>query len=476
MRRFLKWKWLVSFGLLLAMLTVALPLVYLWNERHRDRLELQKIIAQLDAEDPNWKLDDLVNEHNTKLPPPERNPATIVQNASAVLPLGSFYGSLSFDELSKLPFNDLSKLPYNCVLSKLDHDAYVKVLKRYEPALLHARQLAGYPEGGQMARMTRSPLKYNSNSLDHNRELARLLNYDVILAVSEGRASKAIQSARAGLGVGRAIGTEPSAISQLVRIAADAVACSSVERILNLGEPKEGVAELQADLLQQSKFPYLFHMSRINRAEFDRYFELFESGELTDYGGATSINRYLDEVEFLKNLPLNHATGLTVFNQYIAASKLPLEQQRAAVMAIPLPRDGDRRYYSCLMLIISTDSTTRACFRIQGQLAAAAVGVACERYRQKFGQWPLTLGMISKDILAEIPIDPFTGKPIVYKRLPDGIAVYTVGPDLTDDGGVFYDPATDKQGKDYGIRIYDPALRRQPALPQPAEGAEPEQP
>lgn len=468
MRRFLKWKWLVSFGLLLVVLAVAIPLVYLWNERQRDRLELQKIIAQLDAEDPNWKLDDLVDEHNTKLPPPERNPATITRQAHATLPVGWSQQSRALD--------DLTKLPVNCVHPKPDHDAYVRVLKTCEPTLRLARQLAGYSEGGQVIQMTRSPVEFNNNELQHNREIARLLNHDVVIAASEGRTLDAIQSARAGLGVARACGTEPSSISQLVRIAADAVACSSVERILNLGEPKEGLAELQADLLQQSKFPYLFHMSRINRAEFDRYFELFESGELTDYGGATSINRYLDEVEFLKNLPLNHATGLTVFNQYIAASKLPFEQQRTAVMAIPLPRDGDRRYYSCLMLIISTDSTTRACFRIQGQLASAAVGVACERYRQKFGQWPLSLDMIPKDILSEIPIDPFTGKPIVYKRLQDGIAVYTVGPDLTDDGGVFYDPLTDKQGKDYGIRIHDPASRRQPAPPRPVEEAEPEQP
>ena len=249
-----------------------------------------------------------------------------------------------------------------------------------------------------------------------------------------------------------------------------------MERILNLGEPKEGLADLQADLLQQSKFPYLLHMSRISRAETDRNFDLYTAGELSDFANTPTVNNYLGELQINQTLALNHAIALEMMNQQVAICKRPLQQQYQALKAIPSPRDGDRRYVLAVLFTMGRERLPDSCFRIQGQLAAAAVGVACERYRQKFGQWPVTLDMIPKDILAEIPIDPFTGKPIVYKRLSDSIAVYTVGPDLTDDGGDFFDPVTGGKGTDFGIEIYDPALRRQPAPLKPVEKAEPEQP
>jgi hypothetical protein len=31
--------------------------------------------------------------------------------------------------------------------------------------------------------------------------------------------------------------------------------------------------------------------------------------------------------------------------------------------------------------------------------------------------------------------DPFTGQPLLMKRLPDGWVIYSVGKDLNDDGG-----------------------------------------
>ncbi len=39
-----------------------------------------------------------------------------------------------------------------------------------------------------------------------------------------------------------------------------------------------------------------------------------------------------------------------------------------------------------------------------------------------------------------IPIDPFSDKPLVYKRTEDGFTLYSVSENLTDDGGkVFID-------------------------------------
>ncbi len=38
-------------------------------------------------------------------------------------------------------------------------------------------------------------------------------------------------------------------------------------------------------------------------------------------------------------------------------------------------------------------------------------------------------------ILTEVPIDPFTGKPLVYRREGEGFIVYSLGSNQKDDGG-----------------------------------------
>jgi hypothetical protein len=62
-----------------------------------------------------------------------------------------------------------------------------------------------------------------------------------------------------------------------------------------------------------------------------------------------------------------------------------------------------------------------------------------------------------------VPADPFDGQPLRLKKLDDGLVIYSVGPDLADDGGeVRADQQVGGQPKDVGVRLWDPACRRQP--------------
>ena len=469
--RFLKWKWVVRIGLFLTMLACLLPCCGVFLNRYLGQTEVNKIVAKLDAEDPNWKLDDLTNELNAKLPPPEHNPTTIVEEAVKSLPAN--WNPIS----NTLP--DLSKLPVNCLPEKNDQDAYDQLLKSSEPALKFTRLLVGAAEGGRQLQNPRNPMMFDLTRIQEYRKIAALIQYQALAAARAGRPDDAVRAARSAFGVPRAIGSEPLLISQLVRMATDFIAASNVEKILNMSEPTKGLAELQADLLQQSKFPYLRESMRGERASVHRMFEIIDSGEINNTPGGgigLPMGNSLTLTALRIDLPADHAFSLRMMTGYTEAGKLPLEQQHAATKAVPTPQRGSLQYKLTQLLSPAVDKVIEASLRSQGKLAATAVGVACERYRQKFSQWPLTLDMIPKDILSEIPNDPFTGKAINYKRLPDGIVVYTIGPDLTDDGGMLDDPVAGVQGKDYGIRIYDPALRRQPAPPKPVEEVVPDNP
>jgi hypothetical protein len=77
---------------------------------------------------------------------------------------------------------------------------------------------------------------------------------------------------------------------------------------------------------------------------------------------------------------------------------------------------------------------------------AAIIGLSCELYRSARGRYPSGLDELAPEFLETVPLDPFTGKPFHYKLRDNGrsFIVYSVGENLTDDGGV----RDHKTGKD----------------------------
>ncbi|MDA1273751.1 MAG: ABC transporter permease subunit [Verrucomicrobia bacterium] len=80
-------------------------------------------------------------------------------------------------------------------------------------------------------------------------------------------------------------------------------------------------------------------------------------------------------------------------------------------------------------LILPDASLTARC-------RAAITVLAIERYRLRGGgSLPLRLEELVPEFLETIPIDPFDGSPIRFKRIEHGYCVYSVGSDGVDNGG-----------------------------------------
>jgi len=63
---------------------------------------------------------------------------------------------------------------------------------------------------------------------------------------------------------------------------------------------------------------------------------------------------------------------------------------------------------------------------------------ALKRWQHGKGEYPEKLAEIAEaGYLKRIPDDPYSNKPLVYKRTDDGFMLYSVGPNFEDDGGVF---------------------------------------
>ena len=57
-------------------------------------------------------------------------------------------------------------------------------------------------------------------------------------------------------------------------------------------------------------------------------------------------------------------------------------------------------------------------------------------YRLAQGKWPEKLDDLIPKYLARVPTDPFSGEPLLYRRLEDGVVLYSVGLNGRDDEGI----------------------------------------
>ncbi len=136
----------------------------------------------------------------------------------------------------------------------------------------------------------------------------------------------------------------------------------------------------------------------------------------------------------------------------LAATRLPMREQLAAIatsqgkafqlMARPTNFASRFRAFwdADYALLYCTEPRLVSCFRdnalTQAGLANAQAAVAIERWRLAHpGRLPNTLAELVPTYLTAVPLDPFDGQPVRYKKLPVGYVVYCLSLDFTDDGG-----------------------------------------
>jgi hypothetical protein len=81
-------------------------------------------------------------------------------------------------------------------------------------------------------------------------------------------------------------------------------------------------------------------------------------------------------------------------------------------------------------------SVYKVTYRNKVHVEATLTSIAILRYKQDTGSCPEKLQeLVNAGYLKELPIDPFSDRPLVYRRTDDGFLLYSVGLNLKDDGG-----------------------------------------
>ena len=433
--------------------------------------------SEADRLDPGWRLADLLAKRAEV--PFEENSAFQVSRARRLMPAGwppaakhPVTTNAAGETIGPDLVSQAEALPPNERLG-MDLEAEIRSeLERMSQALAEARKLAVMPKGRYDLQINPNVFMTLLDEQQGSRNVARLLRADAFLRVQDGDPDGAMRSCLATIRCGQAIGDEPFAISQLIRVASVSVAISTACRVMAQGEPSDAsLAAFQAALEDESRHSYLLVSMRGERATIDDFFAKLTGREVAV--GSLGFGAGLDAMAYVPMgsafFRYNHALLLETMNEAVEASKKPDPELLAAWAdwdARHKPSEGIfRKFFESLKSLLAPahSAIALAHLRAHGQIAAAIAATAAERQRRATGEFPSSVAAIEPRFLSRPIFDSYDGRPVRFRATADGVAIYTVGPDLQDNGGTFDPRGRSVDGTDQGLVLFLPERRGLPS-------------
>ncbi|MCJ7543694.1 MAG: hypothetical protein MUP47_03850 [Phycisphaerae bacterium] len=340
---------------------------------------------------------------------------------------------------------------------------FADVQKDALPLLVQARERNEY--------LYPPPLSEFSQDLQPVRHSVKIWLDIAFAAQAEGDGDRAMECYANALWMNRTLDGQPAVVTGLVRTAVDWLCCQEIEGALSRCRASDkALARLQGMLQAEAEAMDLETFYRGDLAltvDLSSHIGLqlarmeLDARQLRSRGGFT-----LGEAHFEPPseswLRLDSAVGWAwlwmcpgavegTCAKEIEAALRELElaskptPELARVVAAPDPSSMQDRLTAARFLLVG-----------KGWAHVAAAGVAAERYRLKHGRWPGSLDVLGH----ELATDPLTGEPLKFRRDPEGITIYSIGPNLTDDAG--RGRSEGEAYDDIAFRLLNPGARNRP--------------
>lgn len=269
------------------------------------------------------------------------------------------------------------------------------------------------------------------------RHLARILAADAVANARAGRMDDAIHSIELAYRLDGSINDEPVLIGALVRNAIIRINGKSLQTSLRYGRISEAQSRRLYDLLSSIDL----RPGYVRSMQGERVFGLWAFHNARQLGdlGAISGSK-LDPMRFVGTYPLrpllnvDEATYLRLMRRQIEhASMTCLEMKQKGIRDIGQSSFPSYAVISKLLVPVYN----RAAFsrdKATAELALARTFLAAQAYRDRFGAYPSSLQQLRARLGWTLPPDPFSGHDLRYIVRPGGFALYSLGPNMKDDG------------------------------------------
>jgi hypothetical protein len=301
----------------------------------------------------------------------------------------------------------------------------------------------------------------------------KLLRWQARLAASRGQAAEASGDVWAMTTFAEFLANEPFMISQMARSSVWSMALEELEQLAATGSlPQSWNQKISARL---SGLNFNAGLARAvdgeRLVEFEGLFQqIRREGRIEDFDvldGFTSTWRgqlrllsyripgviwldyaySIDGMRERRDIVVSNLQNFTAWEKKLKRLTVPIDQRISTV------------------LLDTIDDVARNMWKSQAKVISGHVGLALERFRSAKGEYPATLTELVPEFLPEVPVDVFSGKPLIYRTEPGGAVVYSVGPNMKDDGGF---ENIDSNKDDQGWFAGAAALRKFAPLHKPA--------
>jgi hypothetical protein len=299
--------------------------------------------------------------------------------------------------------------------------------------------------------------------LAKTKQAVTLLSAEGLMRASHDDAEKAAQAFLVAGRVAESLGDEPTVISQLRRYADWAILLPRLERALSLTTFTDSQLTSLQKMLEAAERP----QAMARAMAFARVCGLNAMTDRKAMGMGLQKrgwNRQLAEFWIWAAVGLFRATGMQgkdkafyadTMARHIAALELPYPARAAAGTQAAALTNAPNRFcvfsqslLPAMVVVHGRDANHVAKVR----LATVALGI--ERFRLAHtNALPESLKGLAPSFCATVPTDPFGGEPLRYKTHGASYAVYSIGSDGQDDGGVAWDSNYTKVPQDVSFVV-----------------------
>ncbi len=401
-KKILKWTGIVLGGLVAIGLIANAIFVWITDAR------LERQLAEIRAAGDPVTLADLARPPI----PPEKNAATYLRRAEA---------GMAAIEKETMHVHSVSECPGFLMLPE-DQKAVKAAFAAYPNVIPLLEQAAACPDYDAQPDYTLPPQEFETKLLDFMskvRSPGRVLGYRAELLVAEGNRDEAVRTALLVFRLARHFDHNPMIINYLVAIAVRGYAIRSANEALQTGPVSKEVRDaLDSELaIQQPMEGFVWAF----KSERPYVVAKFRDGVFNFWWGRGIW--YSEKSACLELFPTFIALAADPGPYRRIEQTIDAKGKKSILASLLFP--ALKAAYNAVARVKAEIRSLRVLNALQTHVAAGSDAVP---------------KLTDLDLPAEAITDPFNGEPLHVKKTPQGWLVYSVGPNLQDDGGKVDDP------------------------------------
>lgn len=253
--------------------------------------------------------------------------------------------------------------------------------------------------------------------LSEARQLARNIAAKAVYEARAGNLEAACRWLESGLHLADTLGEDPALITQMVRVAVVDLAMDCAQQVYNTTDAPLPLSDRYWTLLERVSDPAVYANALASEVAFSMSLE-------------TPMIRPMWSMFYAKYMTV-------ITSQVDLAVMKPSLERRQRLDALEGEVESLSRIHVLLKnLLPSLLRSVDAYDRMATRCTLATIARDLRAYKVAHGAFPDILDELVPEYLASVPIDRFSGNPLCYRKAGEGFAVYSVGNNRTDDGGV----------------------------------------